>query len=149
MARKPGGFEMPGCEREPEVVRALARGKLPEDLLQHTAACPVCSEVRSITQELQHLLQDSVEEPLESAASVWWRLNLRMRRERVNRTKLPLVWMGRISAATILLVTFFALWQVAISTTSSNVLIVGLLALAAVALPVMIVLWRWSQSEIR
>jgi hypothetical protein len=35
------------------------------------------------------------------------------------------------------------------STTFSNVLIVGLLALAAVALPVMIVLWRWSQSEIR
>jgi len=149
MARKPGGYEMPGCEREPEVVGALARGELPEDLLQHTAACPVCSEVRSITQELQHLLQDSVEEPLESAASVWWRLNLRMRRERVNRTKLPLVWMGRISAATILLVTFFALWQVAMSTTFSNVLIVGLLALAAVALPVMIVLWRWSQSEIR
>lgn len=147
MARKSGaGYEMPGCEREPEVVRALARGELPQDLLQHTEACPVCSEVRSITQELQYLLQDSAEEPLQSAASVWWRLNLRMRREKVNRAKLPLVWMGRISAATVLLVTFFALWKIAVRTTFSDVLMVGLLALAAVALPTMIVLWRWSQS---
>lgn len=137
---------MPGCEREPEVVRALARGELREDLLQHIEACPVCSEVRSITRELQQLLQDSAEEPLESAASVWWRLNLKMRRERVNRANLPLVWMGRISAVTVLLVTFFALWQIAVRTTFSDVLIVGLLALAGVALPTMIVLWRWSQS---
>jgi hypothetical protein len=147
MARKPAeGHEMPGCEREPEVVRALAGGALPEDLLRHTETCLVCGEVRSITQELGHLLQDSVEEPLESAASLWWRLNLRMRRDKVNRAKLPLVWMGRISAATILLVTLFVLWQVATLATFSYVLIVGLLALAAVALPTMIVLWRWSQS---
>ena len=106
----------------------------------------VCSEARSITQELQHLLQDSVEEPLESAASLWWRLNLRMRREKVNRAKLPLLWMGRICAATVLLATLFALWQVSTHTSFSYVLIVGLLALAAVALPTMIVLWRWSQS---
>src|SRR5271170_1805348 len=106
MARKPGGtYEMPGCEREAEVVRALAHGELPQDLLQHTEACPVCSEVRSIRQELQHLVQNSVEEPLESAASLWWRLNLRMRRDKVNRARLPLVWMGRICAATVLLVT--------------------------------------------
>ncbi len=69
-----------------------------------------------------------------------------MRREKVNRAKLPLVWMGRISAATVLLVTFFALWKIAVRTTFSDVLMVGLLALAAVALPTMIVLWRWSQS---
>jgi hypothetical protein len=147
MAHKPGeGYEMPGCEKEPEVVRALARGELPEDLLRHTEACLVCSEVRSIAQELQHLLQDSVEEPLESAASVWWRLNLRMRRDRVNRARLPLVWMGWISAATVLLVAFFAVWQIAVRTTFSFVLMVGVLALAVVALPTMIVLWRWSQS---
>jgi len=137
---------MPGCEREPAVVRALAQGELPEDLLRHIEACSVCSEVCSITEELQRLLQDSVEEPLESAASMWWRLNLRMRRDKVNRARLPLVWMGRICAATVLLVTFFALWQVSMRTTAWDVLIVGLLALAAVALPTMIVLWRWSQS---
>ncbi len=147
MASKPGGAdEMPGCEREPEVVRALARGELPDDLLLHIKACLVCSEVRSIAQELQHLLQDSLEEPLESAAAVWWRLNLRMRRDKVNRAKLPLVWMGRICAATVLLAVFFALWQVSVRTTVSDVLIVGIFALAAVALPTMIVLWRWSQS---
>ena len=147
MARKPcGGYEMPVCEREPEVVRALARGELPEDLLRHIEACLVCSEVRSITRELQHLLQDSLEEPMESAASLWWRLNLKMRRDKVSRAKMPLVWMGRICAVTVLLAVFFALWQVSTSATVSDVLIVGILALAAVALPTMIVLWRWSQS---
>jgi len=127
-------------------VRALARGELPEDLLQHAEACVVCSEARSITQELQHLLQDSLEEPMESAASLWWRLNLKMRRDKVSRAKMPLVWMGRICAVTVLLAVFFALWQVSTSATVSDVLIVGILALAAVALPTMIVLWRWSQS---
>lgn len=87
-----------------------------------------------------------MEEPLEPAASMWWRLNLRMRREQMNRAQLPLVWMERIGAATFLLLVLFALWQISAQTNVSNILTVGLSALAAVALPALIVLWRWSRS---
>jgi hypothetical protein len=146
MARRPAeGSALPQCEREPEVVRALAHGELPEDLLRHARECAVCSEVCAITRQF-HLVERSMEEPMESAASLWWRLNLKMRREKMERTKLPLVWMGRICAATVVLVTCFALWQVSLKTEGSSVLTVGLLALAIVALPTMIVLWRWSRS---
>jgi hypothetical protein len=69
-----------------------------------------------------------------------------MRRQQMDRAHLPLVWMGRVCAATLLLITFFALWQVSANRAVSSVLIIGLLALAAVALPAMIVLWRWSRS---
>ena len=72
--------------------------------------------------------------------------NLRMRRQKIERVRLPLVWMGRIFAATVLLAACFALWQVSLNTGVSYPLVVGLLALAAVALPTMIILWRWSQS---
>jgi hypothetical protein len=77
---------------------------------------------------------------------MWWRLNLRKRREQMNRAQLPLVWMEWVCAATLLLTTLFALWQIAAGTAVSGVLMVGVLALAAVALPAMIVLWRWSRS---
>jgi hypothetical protein len=146
MARKSGvGDEIPRCEREPEVVRALGRGELSGNLLQHAEACMVCSEVCAITRHLL-LVESSMEEPLESAASVWWRLNLRVRRQKIERARLPLVWMGRIFAVTVLLATCLALWQVSRNTGVSYLLAVGLFGLVAVALPTMIVLWRWSRS---
>ena len=147
MAHRPGEQrETTRCGKEPEVVRALAQGELPRDLLEHARACAVCSEVRAVSQQLQCLVEGSTEEPLEPAASMWWRLNLRMRGQQMDRAQLPLVWMGRVCAATLLLTTFFALWQVSANRAVSSVLIIGLLALAAVALPAMIVLWRWSRS---
>ena len=146
MERKSGvGDEIPRCEREPEVVRALGRGELSGNLLQHAGACVVCTEVCAITGHLL-LVDSSMEEPLESAAGVWWRLNLRMRRQKIERARLPLVWMARIFAATVLPATCLALWQVSRNTGVSYLLVVGLLGLVAVALPTMIVLWRWSRS---
>ncbi|HEX4134811.1 MAG TPA: hypothetical protein VHY84_09400 [Bryobacteraceae bacterium] len=146
MARKSGvGDEIPRCKREPEVVRALGCGELSGNLLQHAEACVVCSEVCTITRHLL-LVESSMEEPLESAAGLWWRLNLKMRRQKMERARLPLVWMGRIFAATVLLATCLALWQVSRNTVGSYLLVVGLLGLVAVALPTMIVLWRWSRS---
>ena len=147
MAHRPSEQrETTRCGKEPEVVRALVQGELPRDLLEHARACAVCSEVRAVSQRVQCLVEGSTEEPLESATSMWWRLNLRMRRQQMDRAQLPLVWMGRVCAATLLLITFFALWQVSANRAVSSVLIIGLLALAAVALPAMIVLWRWSRS---
>ena len=144
MAGKPGeGSALPQCEREAEVVCALVGGELSADLLQHTEACGVCREVRAITGQL-HAMDSSVEESMESASGLWWRLNLRMRRETLERAALPLIWMGRICAATVLLVACFALWQVSAHIAADSVLIVGLSALSAVALTTMIVLWRWS-----
>lgn len=147
MAHRPGKqYETPRCERELEVAHALAHGELPPDLLQHAGACAVCSEVRSVSQQLQQLLESSRDEPLEPGASMWWRLNLRKRRQQMNRAQLPLVWMERVCAAILLLTALFAFWQISARTTLSSVLTVGILALAAVALPAMIVLWRWSRS---
>ncbi len=147
MAHRPGEqHETPRCEREPEVAQALAQGGLPPELLQHAGACAVCSEVCSVSRQLESLLEGSLEEPLEPAASMWWRLNLRLRRQRMNRAQLPLIWMERTCAAILLLTALFALWQISARSSVSNILTVGLWALAAVALPATIVLWRWSRS---
>jgi hypothetical protein len=66
----------------------------------------------------------------------------------MNRARLPVVWMGRICAATLLTAALFALCQVG-RTTASYVLIAGLVALATLALPTMIVLWRWSRLRLQ
>ena len=125
---------------------ALAQGELPHQLLQHTRECTVCGEVRLVSQQLEHLIEGAVEEPMESAASLWWRLNVRLHRQQMNRAQLPLVWMGRVCFGTLLLTAFFVLRELSAHITVSAALTVGILALAAVGLPVMIVLWRWSRS---
>lgn len=127
-------------------MHALSQGALPHQLLQHARECTVCGEVRLVSQQLEHLLEGAVEEPMESAASMWWRLNVRLHRQQMNRAQLPLVWMWRVCFSTLLLTAFFVLWELSAHITVSDVLTVGILALAAVGLPVMIVLWRWSRS---
>jgi hypothetical protein len=141
-----GGHEMPLCAREQEVVRALAYGDLSEHLRAHIDVCTACHEVRTVAQQLHRLAEDVAEEPLRSAACTWWSLNYKMRREKVGHAVLPLVWMSRISSGTILFAAAFGISRLSIHSAVSSVLAVGLLALAAVALPIAIVLWRWSRS---
>ena len=92
---------MSDCPQESGIAAAVANGSLPEDLVLHLAACPVCSEAHSVARKMLQFASGLAEEPGPSAASMWWRLNLRMRRERANHAEKPLVWMSRILYASI------------------------------------------------
>lgn len=138
---------MPECSQEPMIAAALANGEsAEEDLRFHLAGCAVCSEVYAMAREMLVLAKRLSEEPAPSAGSMWWRLNLRMRRERARRAQRPLIWMGRIACIVILLTAAFL--AASIPDLSRPVAEIGLLALSAVVLPVAIVLWGWSRSKI-
>ena len=99
--------------------------------------------VASAMQQLANRLAD---EPAPSAASMWWRLTLRMRRERARRAERPLIWMIRISCAVAALTA--ALLAASIPIPSRPAAEIGILALSAVVLPVALTLWAWSRSKI-
>ncbi len=146
--RMRGGEHNPACVQELMVTEAVRRGMLPFDLRGHVETCRICMEIFQTAQSLRELVTCDLEEPLPSASSIWWRINLRLRRERRQRAALPIVWMRRLSWATWMVVAMMLLlWQPPQLSIYSATLKSGLLALCAVTLPVSIVLWWWSRSE--
>ena len=136
---------MSDCPHEPIVADALAKGELPEGLRVHLAGCAVCAEVHSVAGHMLQLADGLAEEPQPSAASMWWRLNLRMRREKARRAEMPLIWMGRVCYVAIALVA--ALVAASLPVPARPVAAIGLAALGAVVLPVAVTLWGWSRSK--
>jgi hypothetical protein len=78
----------PCCPREPDVLRAAALGwhDAARELIAHVQACPRCTDVRAAADLLRrHWLQESQAARVPPAAAMWWRLDRRLRAERVRR----------------------------------------------------------------
>ena len=70
------------CPREPELLTALGRGFVGPDLASHAAGCPACGELQLVAQALLADRETTVREVrVPAAATTWWRLRLRQRRE--------------------------------------------------------------------
>jgi len=93
------------CTREIEIVEAITNGRWPagttEELQQHAASCPVCTDVvrvaLALTQDRSAALE-KVQVP--SAGLVWWRSEMRARRDAVNKATRPLrivEWVATLS----------------------------------------------------
>jgi len=85
------------CNHESEVVRAVTSGRWAEPanemLRKHTESCAVCSDLASVAVALQDdysRASQSVRIP--SAGLVWWRTELRARREAVRKAERPITW---------------------------------------------------------
>lgn len=61
------------CPREPEVVQALRRGALPEDLRGHAEECPDCREAWAVATRLRELAASERPAGLPTAGQIWWR----------------------------------------------------------------------------
>jgi hypothetical protein len=137
-----GETPMSDCPQESRITTAVANGALPEDLVLHLSGCQVCSEAYSIAGKMRQFANGLSEDPRPSAASIWWRLNLRMRQERARQAEKPLVWMGRIFHAAIALTVGLELMS--IPGLSGRTAVIGIAALIAIVLPVAIALLSWS-----
>jgi len=83
------------CHREAEVVEAITSGRWlalnDSELRSHVAGCAVCTEVVTIATELQEQNSAIVSQVrVPSAGLVWWRAELRARREAVRTAERPL-----------------------------------------------------------
>jgi hypothetical protein len=83
------------CPREADVLEALQTSAWPdccgEDLRAHVAACQACAGLAEIAGALldEHR-QASLTAAVPSSATVWWRMQLRARREATERAMRPI-----------------------------------------------------------
>lgn len=105
------------CDREIEVLRAVQAGRWPEAidpaLRAHAAQCTVCTEVVLVACALLGDIGMGAEtHPLPSASLVWWKAQLRARREAVERASEPIVIFERVAYALgCLALLGVSLWQ--------------------------------------
>src|SRR5215472_4498808 len=83
------------CELEAEVFAAIAEGRWPEgvgaSLREHISKCAVCSDVAGVAAPLQfekQALRSAVVLP--EAGQVWWKAQLRVRREAAEAAGRPI-----------------------------------------------------------
>lgn len=80
------------CHREDQLLDALGRGFLEVEIREHLIECASCSELRLVAGEL---LDDKAETMavanVPSAGTMWWRMQLRQRREAESRASRSLL----------------------------------------------------------
>lgn len=70
------------CTREQELLDALGRGFVGEELELHVTACASCSELRLVAGALlDDRVEAMIEAPIPSAGTMWWRMRVRQRQE--------------------------------------------------------------------
>jgi hypothetical protein len=95
---------MKECAREHEIVDAVTSGRWPDaceaDLRDHVTTCQVCKEVAFVAGVLHEEHDVALAEArLPSAGLVWWRAELRARREAVKAAERPLTLVHSLAAA--------------------------------------------------
>ena len=93
-----------GCSREHELLDSLQSSRWPDgsdvSLREHVAACASCTELLSVAGALlddrQALMQEAT---VPSSAIVWWRAQMRSRREAAERAVQPISFVQGIALA--------------------------------------------------
>lgn len=100
----------PVCPREDELLDALGRGFLGTELEAHAAACPACGELRAVAGALLDERTEAVREaPVPASGTVWWRLQIRQRREAEARARRSLL-LGQAATLAVALALVLALF---------------------------------------
>jgi hypothetical protein len=92
------------CPREPELLEALQASRWPEasdvSLQEHVTSCASCTQLLSVVgallEDRQVLMQEAT---VPSSAIVWWRAQMRSRREAAERAVQPISFMQGIALA--------------------------------------------------
>src|SRR5436305_111084 len=97
-------MKMLECTRESETTEAVQSGRWPDgchgELRQHVHNCLVCSEVVTVALALRTDYEDIAPDiRIPSAGLVWWRAELRARREAVRAVQRPLTLFQAFAAA--------------------------------------------------
>jgi hypothetical protein len=70
------------CEREDELLDALARGFVGAELESHAASCTSCLELRTVAgavlEDRSHAIAEAA---IPNAGTMWWRMQVRHRQE--------------------------------------------------------------------
>lgn len=101
---------MKECVREHEIVEAVTSGRWPEacdpELRTHAMSCAICKDVVLVATALHEERDVAVSNaPVTPAGLVWWRAELRARREAVRVAERPMTVVHALAAAAVVGVT--------------------------------------------
>lgn len=105
------------CARRKEIAAALREGLWPDTcdpvLQAHAADCPDCKDLVLVALTLQQARRETLQEPrLPSSSLVWWRSELRLRNQAVERMTQPIAIAEKIAFITVLLASLgLVIWQ--------------------------------------
>jgi len=105
------------CPQEKELAAALAAGRWPQacdaGLREHVAGCASCGELVLVMGALLQARSETVAAArLETPGALWWRAELRRRRNALERVRQPLAMAEKLGLAGVLLAAaFLAVWQ--------------------------------------
>ncbi len=117
------------CDREQELLTALRTGAWTPDLRAHFAACESCAET-AITSEFLRQAAAAADSTVPPAGLVWWKAQLRARREAARAAARPVLIAERAVAVVALL---GAVWAMAwLSPGSTPAALAGIIALAVI-----------------
>ncbi len=127
---------MTPCVREQEMFEAVQAGRLNDDveLCAHSQSCESCKSVIEVALALRDDYQAAAKQAqVPSAGLVWWRAELRLRREAMRAVERPLTFVYAFAAAAILGVAAALAVQVFPWFTQHLVLALSLVATIALA----------------
>ena len=132
------------CDREQELLAALRSGNWTPELRAHFAACESCAET-AITADFLHQAAATADPHVPPAGLVWWKAQLRARRDIAHAAARPLVIAERAAAIVAMLGAIGAMaWLSAGSTPAA---IAGLIALAIITTAAAgALLFAWSKK---
>jgi hypothetical protein len=99
-------MKLGNCQREPQVVTAVRVGEWSPELRAHLAHCENCAEA-ALVAEFLHAEQQTADHALPSGSQVWWKAQIRGRREDAERPLTPVRIAQWTSAACALLALLF------------------------------------------
>ena len=126
------------CPREDELLDALGRAFVGEELETHVASCTSCSELRLVAGALlDDRSKAMIEAPIPSAGTMWWRMRVRQRHEAqaTARRSLLIGQAATLAIALGLVVSFFGN-DVAFA-------VKGMIATIRVSTPLLLALATW------
>jgi hypothetical protein len=90
------------CQHETEILDAVASGRWPNrvdaELREHVSGCVICSDVATISNLFREDYASALEQArVPSAGLVWWKSELRARREAVRVASRPIAWVSAIA----------------------------------------------------
>jgi len=140
------------CEREPELLAALAQGGLTEELQAHTELCPDCREAQEVWTYLAGLSAETGGDaaPLIAPDLIWWRAQLAAKRKQAEESVATIKLANKTAAAlTLALVCLAAILWGPQSWEHLPVSVLG----AGIALLVLLfsagtVLYAWARGKI-
>jgi hypothetical protein len=101
------------CEKEAAVIEAVRRGVWDGDLRAHASDCQACSDAVLAAETLRTMqASDLVDAQVPSAGWMWWRMQLRAKREAAERVTQPITLIQQATYACIALSAIgLAVWN--------------------------------------